>query len=133
MTLEYNTINYESTMSIGGAEIEGFLYQDPFGPSSASGVISDIHNLDRQYVVGHFTLSYPSVLPDGAIDTSYGDALGDITGGMQDVYGTGFRFSYSFFIVPEPSSIVQAASAILIIGILAQLRRLGRRRRSRPA
>jgi hypothetical protein len=139
MTLDYSVSNDELLMYIGSnpfpipsdEEVVGYLHPGSFGPNGAGGTVyGTIYpgegNWEGRYLpLGQFSASYPSILPDGTIDTSYGSAVGDISGVSGNVWGTGYSFSISFSTIPEPSSIVLAASALLIIGIFAWVRRSG--------
>jgi len=93
-----------------------------FGPESASGSVS-VNNYPGGGGAGDFFLTYRSILPDGTIDTSIGGAVADITLDEVGPDGTGNVYHASFQSVPEPSSIVQAASGVLLIAIFAWIER----------
>jgi hypothetical protein len=107
---------------------------DAFGPTSATGSLF----LDAGpggLVVGNFFLTYESILPNGQIDVGNGGAVADLTTtsfffpSPQDVT---VSFA-SFTSVPEPSSIVPAALAVLVIGVIAWIRCFRQRLRVRPS
>jgi hypothetical protein len=112
------------SMSLSGTfgySFYGYL-SDPFGPTSASGTL--IGAIGGYYgpPIGDFAATYTSILPDGMIDTTGGQAVADITATIGDPSGTGEIYVGSFVsaaAVPEPSSIAQAATAILIIAVVA--------------
>jgi len=135
MSLDYidNPSEQELSISIGGYTISGnqfanpslFFPNNPFGPNSAGG--SMIGNLSNPSYAGfptaNFFVDYQSILPDGSIDTSYGSALGDIFLPAAHPGIIGETIFVSFQTVPEPSSIVLAGAALLMIGIFAWMRR----------
>jgi hypothetical protein len=90
-----------------------------FGPTSATGSLLPYGGLGNGGA-GNFFLTYEAILPDGMIEVGNGSALADITTGIRDGaqnYNVGFATFQST--IPEPSSIVQAALAILTIAIVA--------------
>jgi hypothetical protein len=114
-------------MSIGSFSIP-FTYLDSkiesYGPQGASGsMISDIYH--QYYDNGNFTVSYQAILPDGTIDTTGGFADVDMTvidvdittGATTDTF-----LSFQGAGVPEPTSLVLAASGILMVSIFAWMR-----------
>jgi len=141
MSLDYSVSTDELSMYIGPGpfpeqQLVGFLYPGSFGPNGASGTVVATIFPGFEYAgypVGHFSASYQSILPDGSIDTSNGYADGSIYENFVGPLGTGEVITASFQTIPEPPSIVPAASALLIIGIFAWVRRSGLRRWPRMA
>jgi hypothetical protein len=114
-------------MSIGSFSIP-FTYLDSkiesYGPQGASGSMdTDIYH--EYYDNGNFFVSYQAILPDGFIDTTGGFAVADMN--VIDVNAitgvtTNTIISFQGAGVPEPSSLVLAASGILIVSIFAWMR-----------
>lgn len=126
LSLDFYTGNTELSESIGEYTIIGYLFANPFGPNFAAGSVVGSVYPGQQYggtSTGNFDVNYQSILPDGSIDTSYSFAEGSMylvlghpgyNGGISEV---------SFNTVPEPSAFALAASALIIIGIFAWVRR----------
>ena len=114
-------------MSIANFSIP-FTYLDSrllsYGPQDASGSMdTDIYH--EYYDNGNFFVSYQAILPDGFIDTTGGFAVADMN--VIDVNAitgatTNTIISFQGAGVPEPSSLVLAASGILIVSIFAWMR-----------
>jgi len=102
-----------------------------FGPQSGSGS-ANVNDYPGGYEIGNFFLTYQSILPDGMIDTSAGGAVADITLASDDPNGLPQIFYASFQTVPEPGSLAQAATGVLLTAIFACVRRFCSGRRSRP-
>jgi hypothetical protein len=108
---------------------------DPFGPTSTAGGFGGGGGFGG-FSSGNFVLTYQSILPDGQIDVGNGTAVADLTSGFYyEIPGTfelgetvGFA---TFTTVPEPSSIVPAALAVLVIAVVAWMRGFCRRPRAR--
>ena len=114
MSLTYDPSQYVVWMTIGGNEIAGMPVTDPYGTDAraqmvaAQQVYGSIYPGPNYYglPVGNYIVSYPSLLPDGSIDTSSGFADGDIDEVNADNSGTGEILYISFQTLPEPASIV---------------------------
>jgi hypothetical protein len=114
-------------MSIGSFSIP-FTIMDSelrsYGPQNASGSMdSDIYH--EYYDNGNFAVSYQAILPDGFIDTTGGFAVADMNViDVDNLTGatTNAIISFQGAGVPEPSSLVLAASGILIVSIFAWMR-----------
>jgi hypothetical protein len=109
------------------------LPPDAFGPTSASGSWAFFAGPPGPFT-GNFFLTYQSILPDGEIDVGNGTAVADITdtsyeGGQTTVLFASFQSSN----LPEPPSIVLAALAILVIGLVAWMRSFHPRPRARQS
>ena len=91
----------------------GRLSPDAFGPTSANGSLLPVRGLDGQSF-GNFAVSYEAILPDGNIVVGDGNALADLTEITFGENGETITFA-SFSNIPEPSSIVMATSATLLI------------------
>lgn len=124
-----------STPSIGEYRIIGDQglgpVPNPFGPNGGSGFFYGDLYPDSGFgdeFLANFSVSYPSILPDGSINTTSGFADGDVSGNTFGPLASGEVFFVSFSTVPEPSSLVLAASALLIAGVFATTKRV----RSRP-
>jgi hypothetical protein len=130
-SLSYDTCSEQLSMSINDMSIAGVVNPPAtvyFGPESASGsVILSYPGTPAGDSVGDFFVTYQSILPDGTIDTSIGGAVADITLDYL-LEGVGEIFYASFQTVPEPWSIVQAASGVLLIAVFARTRRCRSRR-----
>jgi hypothetical protein len=108
---------------------------DQFGPTSASGGYN-FNVGPGGFSSGNFFVTYQSILPDGQIDVGNGTAVADLTStfhypipGPSELGETvGFA---TFTTVPEPSSIVPAALAVLVIAVVAWMRGFCRRPRAR--
>lgn len=137
MSLFYSSSTDIMTMFIGETYIVGALYPGSFGPTSGSGtVVGTIFPGGAYYFgypYGEFSVSYPPLPPDGSIDTSGGSAFGYIYENTVNPLATGEVLTVSFQTIPEPSAIVLTASAILIVGIFAWVRRFGLLRGPRTA
>jgi hypothetical protein len=113
-------------MSIGNFSIP-FTLPDShiqfYDPQDASGSMNiDIyHEYDDS---GNFFVSYQAILPDGSIDTTGGFADADMTILFANTSGPVERAFIEFqsVSVPEPSSLVLAASGILMVSIFAWMR-----------
>jgi hypothetical protein len=135
MVLDYSGANL--TMTIGTYYSEGSQYFDPFGPNSATGTIFGPPSYSGVNV-GNYEVTYQSILPDGTIDTMNGTAVADIFVNMGDPLGNGELGNVDFQSVgsqpiPEPSSLVLAGAAILIMGMIAWMRTFRPRPWARPA
>jgi hypothetical protein len=113
-------------MSIGSFSIPFTLPDSQIqfsDPQDASGRMNiDIyHQYDD---VGNFFVSYQAILPDGSIDTTGGFADADMTILFANTSGPVERAFVEFqsVSVPEPSSLVLAASGILMVSIFAWMR-----------
>ena len=114
-------------MSVGSFSIP-FTFLDSklqfYDPQGASGSMNtDIY--PRYYDTGNFFVSYQAILPDGSIDTTGGFAVADMN--VIDVNAitgatTNTIISFQGAGVPEPSSLVLAASGILMVSIFAWMR-----------
>jgi hypothetical protein len=112
---------------------------NPFGPTSATAVLG---REDTPPVVqsGDFSLTYESIAPNGVINVGNGTAIAQlnwedfayfnpVTGLNEHVVESATFNSPS--IVPEPASIVMAASGALLVlacAFVRAVKRLGRRR-----
>jgi hypothetical protein len=130
-----------ATLTIGADFIEigdifgqGGVSFDQLGPTSASGLYNFFDG-PGGFTSGNFFVTFQSILPDRQIDVGNGTAVADLTSGF--FYGlpdggvgetVGFA---TFTTVPEPSSIVPAALAVLVIGVIAWMRGFCRRPRAR--
>jgi len=97
---------------------------DPFGPNSASGSLIPFPGY--LYGFGNFFVTYESILPDGLLDVGYGSAVADIT----TIYNTPTEQEttfVSFTTAPEPTSIVHAALAVIVIAVVASMRAFRKR------
>ena len=113
-------------MSVGSFSIP-FTFLDSnfrsYGPQGASGSMdSDIYH--EYYDNGNFDVSYQAILPDGSIDTTGGFANADMTLVLSYTSGAAEHVFVEFQGggVPEPSSLVLAASGILMVSIFAWMR-----------
>jgi hypothetical protein len=113
-------------MSVGSFSIP-FTFLDSnlqlFGPQEASGSMNaDIYHL--YYDTGNFFVTYQAILPDGSIDTTGGFADADMTLVITNTSGAAEHVFVEFqgVGVPEPSSLVLAASGILMVSIFAWMR-----------
>ncbi len=137
MTLQASESTHELSMYItavsqpfSGQLLVGGLAPGTFGPNAASGTVvgliypGDVYPYSGPFY-GNFSITYQSIFPDGQIDTSNGMAVGDIMENYSSPEGNGENSSLYFYSVtiPEPSSMVLAASAILLIGIFERVRR----------
>jgi hypothetical protein len=114
-------------MSIGSFSIPFTFFDSQiqfYDPQDASGrMLSDIYH--EYYDNGNFVVSYQAILPDGFIDTTGGYAnvgmhvidVNILTGAT-----TNTVVSFQGEGVPEPSSLVLAASGILMVSIFAWMR-----------
>lgn len=105
---------------------------DPFGPTYGAATVIGEPITYAGPSVADFAASYRSILPDGTIDTSVGFAQGDIFENTADTNGTGELIQLSFSSVPEPPSIVTAASALFIAAVIGLKRLLRPRERALP-
>jgi hypothetical protein len=100
-----------------------------FGATSGS---ADIFGGGSEYYnqQGNFSFIYQGIAPDGEIIPlpQGGGAQGEVSGGFQNVLGTGASYSVEFFSVPEPPSIVQAFGGLLVVSVFWQLRAVSARR-----
>jgi hypothetical protein len=122
----------DGTIQIGSVFAFGAIFPaDPFGPTSASGGIFLMDGPGGN-VSGNFFLTYDSILPDGQIDVGNGVAVADLTTNFfnHPMGETTVSFA-SFTSVPEPSSIVPAALAVLVFAVVAWMRGFCRRPRAR--
>ncbi len=122
-------------MEIGEIFGQGGVSIDQLGPTSASGGFGANYG-PGGFGSGNFFVTYQSILPDGQIDVGNGTAVADLTSGFYyEIPGTfelgetvGFA---TFTTVPEPSSIVPAALAVLVMAVVAWMRGFCRRPRAR--
>jgi hypothetical protein len=124
MVISNNSVPDLSILSVTGP-----VYT-PFGPTSASAEVSEYQSFypyAEIYIDGNYALTYTSILPDGQIDTSTGGAVADLASIEVFADGSQELVQALFISVPEPSSLVMAAPAFLIILIFAPIRSLGRR------
>ena len=95
-----------------------------YGPQEASGSMNaDIYH--EYYDNGNFDVSYQAILPDGTIDTTGGYADVDMNVIDVNIFTGATTNTFVTFQgegVPEPSSLVLAASGILIVSIFAWMR-----------
>jgi hypothetical protein len=113
-------------MSVGSFSIP-FTFLDSnlqlFGPQEASGSMNaDIYHL--YYDTGNFFVTYQAILPDGSIDTTGGFADADMTLVITNTSGAAEHVFVEFqgVGVPEPSSLVLAATGTLMVSIFAWMR-----------
>jgi hypothetical protein len=113
-------------MSVGSFSIP-FTFLDSnlqlFGPQEASGSMNaDIYHL--YYDTGNFFVTYQAILPDGSIDTTGGFADADMTLVITNTSGAAEHVFVEFqgVAVPEPSSLVLAATGTLMVSIFAWMR-----------
>jgi hypothetical protein len=110
--------------TISGAGI-AYDPQDPFGPTSASGMAYGNYpplEPSGDFFSGDFSLTYQSIGSDGLIDVGGGSALAHLTS-FQSLNLESFILEMATFqAVPEPSSIVMAASGALLVLIVALVR-----------
>ena len=114
-------------MSVGSFSIP-FTFLDSnfrsYGPQGASGSMdTDIYH--EYYDNGNFDVSYQAILPDGTIDTTGGYADVDMNVIDVNIFTGATTNTFIQFQgegVPEPSSLVLAASGILIVSIFAWMR-----------
>jgi hypothetical protein len=121
-------------MEIGTIWGQGGVFINPSGPTSASGGIEFMDGPGGSSL-GNFFVTYQSILPDGQIDVGNGTAVADLTSGFfyslpNNGLGETIGFA-TFTTVPEPSSIVPAALAVLVIAVVAWMRGFCRRPRAR--
>jgi hypothetical protein len=104
---------------------------DAFGPTSAAGSMEAFGGYGGQDG-GDFFLTYQSILPDGQIVNGNGSAIADVSSVSIDEFGTQ-TISFASFqsTVPEPSSIVQAALAVLAATLVLAWRSFRPRLRTR--
>jgi len=136
MSLAYDSSVHTMSMSIGEFQIIGDQLFDPFGPNAATGTMFGDVSPGPGYdgaPIGNYSVDYLSILPDGSIDASSGFAAGDLSIVTLTPFGTGEIIFLSFHTVPEPSSIVLAAPAVLAIGVVGWMQRPRRRLWSRLA
>jgi hypothetical protein len=115
-----------SIMTIGNFGVSGIIDAGgSFGPQNAQGGIVNIY-LPESNESGYFDVNFQSILSNGVMDTTDSSAVADIT--LLDYNGgSGFQFSFvSFATVPEPSSIVVAATAFSALATWGVVRRLFR-------
>ena len=128
MDLTYDTLDGFASITISGdqgLQVTGSPDPaDPFGPTSGAATMIGPPFDYASWEVGNFAVSYQSILPDGTIDTSSGFANGDILAIYTDPAGNGATEYVSFQTIPEPPSIVPAASALLVTAIIGLKRRL---------
>jgi len=113
-------INSKFSVDMSGISITGAPID--FGPESASGSIFGGYGYYGLSPVANYFVNYESILPDGMLVTGGDSAVADITYLNLDGNRTGGVLFFSFQTVPEPSSIVPAASAVLMIVIFAWTR-----------
>jgi hypothetical protein len=110
----------DGEMSVGGdgfsVQVFGIIPGDPFGPTSANGSLVPFCGPDG-LSFGNFAVSYEAILPDGSIVVGDGTALADLTEiSIGPPNGETITFaSFQSSNIPEPSSIVMATSAALLI------------------
>ena len=93
---------------------------DPFGPTSASASLELVSPPDIGS--GDFSVTYQSVGSNGLIDVGDGSALAHLTF-FQEIFPVTVRATATFqTVVPEPSSIVMAASGALVVLAVALVR-----------
>jgi hypothetical protein len=115
----------------GGAVIIGtgpYNPPDPFGPTSASGIIN-FNGGPAGSTIGNFFLTYESILPNGQIDVGNGSAVADLTTieyDFESPVATVTESFATFTTVPEPPSRVLAGLAILVMAAIAGARRFRR-------
>jgi hypothetical protein len=120
LSLDYYDAPQILAMSLSGTfgyGLYGYL-TDPFGPDSAAGTLVSPNGGYYGPPIGDFAVTYQSIPPGGMIDVGNGLATADITATTGDPYGDGEIYVGSFVsaaAVPEPSSIFQAATALLIV------------------
>jgi hypothetical protein len=113
-------------MSVGGFSIPFTFLGSNLqldDPQVASGSMNtDIYHQYEDF--GDFFVSYQAILPDGSIDTTGGFADADMTILITHTSGAAERTFVEFQSgsVPEPSSLVLAASGILMVSIFAWMR-----------
>jgi hypothetical protein len=121
-----NSMEHGASMSIGNFGISPTFpgTNVTYGPQYASGNIYEYFypiGIDT----GNFNVSYQAVLPDGFIDTTGGFANADINisyYNFQTGITTNTFASFQGEGLPEPSSLVLAASGILMVSIFAWMR-----------
>ena len=94
-----------------------------YGPQYASGNIYEYFypiGIDT----GNFFVTYQAILPDGSIDTTGGFADADMTLVITNTSGAAEHVFVEFqgVGVPEPSSLVLAATGTLMVSIFAWMR-----------
>jgi hypothetical protein len=115
-----------ATMSIGGFSI----FSTGVGTSVSSGPQNAAGDITQDYYpigidTGDFGVSYQAILPNGFIDTTGGFAIADMNLGdydFQTLITTNTFVTFQGEGLPEPSSLVLAASGTLIVSIFAWMR-----------
>jgi hypothetical protein len=101
----------------------GYAMPLTFGPQGAEGS-ANIYGGNGS-AEANFDLTYQAILSDGSIDTSGGFAVADIDDVSFNSDLSTYTVSFASFesvSVPEPSSLVLAASGILMVSIFASIR-----------
>jgi hypothetical protein len=94
----------------------GRLSTEGFGPTSANGSLLPTTGGPAGSSFGNFAVSYEAILPDGNIVVGDGTAVADLTEISVGNNGETITFaSFQSSNIPEPSSIVMATSAALLI------------------
>jgi hypothetical protein len=132
-TFNLEFLYFSSDLPIAGIAMSVGSFSIPFtvldsnlqlyGPQEASGSMNtDIYHAYDD--TGNFFVTYQAILPDGSIDTTGGVADADMNLVITNTSGAAERVFVEFQgeSVPEPSSLVLAASGILIVSIFAWMR-----------
>jgi hypothetical protein len=130
LAVEFYGSYYGSEMAISIRDFSGddigfvgFAYPQTFGPQGAEGY-ANLYGGNGS-AEANFDLTYQAILLDGSIDTSGGFAVADINDLSYNSNSGSYTVSFASFqsvSVPEPSSLVLAASGILIVSIFAWMR-----------
>jgi hypothetical protein len=116
-----------AVMSIGGVgfpPVYPITTDQSYSPQgAAASVLADYYPIGID--TGNFDVSYQAILPDGFIDTTGGFAVADMNlsyYNFQTGTTTDTLIEFQGEGVPEPSSLVLAASGILMVSIFAWIR-----------
>ena len=110
-----------------GAGPSGFDEQghiQSFGPQGASGSVV-LDGYPASFSVGNFDVTYQAILPDGTIDTTGGFAVADLDISLLEYLSPASEnifISFQNVTVPEPSSLVLAASGTLVMLVFVWMR-----------
>jgi len=118
--------DWEMTITPNFISVGGRLSPpDPFGPTSASGSLLAFGGPGGSSY-GDFSVTYESILPNGQLDVGDGSAIADLTRIFYINELESITYA-TFTTVPEPTSIVHAALAVIVIAVVASIRAFRKR------
>jgi len=99
----------------------------PASISSQSASGSSMNGGGSEVASSYFSATFESIMPDGQIVGGLSASAQSDSGGFDYTHERFFRNDIQFTTVPEPSSIVQGALAVLMVGPFAWFRGFGPR------